>query len=754
MNNSRLLCAGLVVLSGFLPMGGTQAHPAHAQPVDYPFVVGFERFYASDDNEEYLTQGGLLLLNELNCVACHTPPEPLKDRLQGRPGTNLQGVGTRLKPVDIEMMIRNARFVKRGTIMPSFFAGPDRDVEEILALKHYLASLTDKPEPMPEGDVKNGQRLFHRIGCVACHEPETGFVPDHLPPDTELELVGLPSVPLNLADRYDYHALGRFLLNPAELRPSGRMPDMKLSEAEAADLAAYLKSAPKLEIPDELKDQLAPEGDSFHLDPALVDKGRELFAKKNCVACHSQPEGQAAAPQPAQPLAKLAWQERKGCLSESAPGGPVPYFYLDEVQKKAIQLALKHLREEKPLTAEHRIDLTMTSFNCYACHTREGRGGPELAREPYFASNSEGAESLGQLGNLPPDLRNVGRKLTPMWLEKILFGEGGEVRPYIAARMPRFQREDIGHLLKDLPAVDKTEKPVEIDVTGLPRYQRGHYGRDLMGVSGLSCVTCHGLKGEKSLGPPVVDLTHTVDRLQPEYFKELLLYPQEVQPGTLMPPLFTGRKKANEEIEQIWTYLKELDQRRLPDGLLKSEAFELMPEKEGKPIVFRTFLEGVGTQSVSVGFPEKLNASFDSYEIRWGLAWRGRFLDAMSTWDDRYCTPAKPLGEGIRSFPAAMPLAILKSGSEPWPDSYGPEAGYEFHGFRLDEKGVPAFLYEWKGLKVEDRVAPAGEAKLRRTVTLTGKAENVYFKGLAEDAKPQPVDLSKGQAVIQEEITW
>ncbi|MDP4849983.1 MAG: hypothetical protein NWQ95_06510, partial [Verrucomicrobiales bacterium] len=49
------------------------AHPAHAKPVNYPFVVGFERFHSSNDDDEYLAAGGLILLNEMNCVACHAP---------------------------------------------------------------------------------------------------------------------------------------------------------------------------------------------------------------------------------------------------------------------------------------------------------------------------------------------------------------------------------------------------------------------------------------------------------------------------------------------------------------------------------------------------------------------------------------------------------------------------------------------------------------------------------------------------------
>jgi len=707
------------------------AHPSVAEQVDYPFVVGFERFYASDDDEEYLAKGGLLLLNELNCVGCHAPPESLKATLRGRPGSHLHGLAERLSPTDTELWIRNPRFIKNGTLMPSLFAGPDRDLEEIAALKHYLLSL-NKPEAeqpeapvIPEGNVDEGQRLFHRIGCIACHAPANDFRPEHIEEGVELELVGLPSVPLTLADRYPADALARFLLDPAAHRPAGRMPDMKLSPQEAADLAVYLKSGPKDEIPEELKEAMKSidgtsggDGD-FAPDPALVDRGQALFAEKNCVSCHrsAQPETK---PKAAKPLTELRAEGGHGCLSEKPMGNAVPWYYLDEVQRNAIVLALGKLPElaAQPHNTFERIDFTLTAMNCYACHDRDGKGGPELAREVYFDFNATGAQSLGRWGNLPPPLDKVGRKLTEEWLQKIVTAHGGEVRPYVAVRMPRFQKEQVEELLADFAVADVREPPIEIDVSGLPKHQRGHFGRDLMGVSagGLGCVTCHGLKDAKSLGAPVINLSHTVDRLQPGYFKELLLDPQETQPGTLMPPMFEGRKKADQEVEQIWTYLKELDQRRLPDGLLKADNFELKPGEEGKVITFRTFVEGVGSHAVAVGFPEGLNVGFDSETCRWRIAWQGRFIDAMSTWDDRFCAPAKPLGEKVVDLSWKLPA----------------EGEVTFQGFKLDsESAAPTFLYEIGGKRFEDRVVPDGATKLKRVVT-----------------------VADGKVVLEEEKSW
>ena len=56
----------------------------------------------------------------------------------------------------------------------------------------------------------------------------------------------------------------------------------------------------------------------------------------------------------------------------------------------------------------------------------------------YFTVNDATVHSLGEMGRLPPKLDVAGRKLTRAWFEKLLWGEGGGVRSYMTARMPRF----------------------------------------------------------------------------------------------------------------------------------------------------------------------------------------------------------------------------------------------------------------------------------------------------------------------------
>lgn len=674
------------------------AHPLQAEPINHAYVFGFDQYNLPEDPDEHVVEGGYLLLGELNCTACHTPPKAWQERLAAKPGPNLAGVGSRLDADSLWLLIRSPQHRKKGTQMPGLFANEEGDAEKVEALTEYLSSLKQDVKAMPAGDIERGKELYHKVGCVACHEPATDYRPAKAAADVEVEKPGLASVPIALADAYDVNALAEFLFNPLTHRPSGRMPNMRLSEQEAADIAAYLHIG---RTPEK-----ATERAALKIASQGVAKGKEVFAQMRCTACHTtEPKSEPLATAPVQALAELKMLDH-GCLADKQPSG-TPRYDLNELQKRALRLAITAIQQPTvpALTTNQKVDWQMTRLNCYACHDRDGKGGPEDPRAQYFGSNDGSAESLGELAHLPPNLDNVGRKLTGEWLKKVLWGEGGSVRPYMDTRMPNFGEAQTEMFVGLLPEADKREQPVEIDVSGLGKHHRAEIGRQLMGSTGLACVACHGLKERKSLGPPVIRLTHTVERLQPEYFKELLLNPQATQPGTMMPPMFMGRKKADQEIESIWIYLKELEGQPLPEGLLSTEDFELKPEKEGKPIVFRSFIEGAGTHAIAVGFPQGLHATFDPVQGRFTQIWRGRFLDAMSNWQTREMLPIKPLGTDVKALPEVGGVRV-------------------FGGYKLDPQGVPTFLYTVDGEPVEETLRPAADGKSFEHVTqIKGKIQ-------------------------------
>lgn len=669
--------------------GDLLAHPLQAEPINHAYVFNFDQFNLPEDPDEHVVDGGYLLLGELNCTACHVPPKSWADRLAPKVGPNLSGVGSRLDADTLWLMIRSPQHRKKGTQMPGLFSGEEGDAEKVEALTEYLSALKQDVKPMPVGDVARGKELYHKVGCVACHEPATDYRPAKVAADTAPEKPGLASVPIALADAYNVNALANFLYDPLSHRPSGRMPNMRLSEKEASDIAAYLHIGREPEV--------AKERAALKIAAQGKEKGEQLFKQMNCVACHTGVGPAVAKGSPGTPEkpvpALVSLKAEKGCLADQQATG-VPRFDLSDLQKRALRLAIVAIqRQDAPaLTPAQKVDWQMTRLNCYACHDRDGKGGPEDPRAQYFGSNDGSAESLGELAHLPPNLDNAGRKLTAAWLGRVLWGEDGSVRPYMDTRMPNFGRAQTEMLVGLLPQADKRETPIQIDISGLGKHHRAETGRQLIGAKGLACVACHGLKDRKSLGPPVIRLTHTVERLQPEYFKELLLNPQATQPGTMMPPMFMGRKKADQEIESLWTYLKELDGQSLPEGLLSTEDFELKPEKGTRPLIFRSFIEGAGSHAIGIGFPQGIHATFDPVQVRFTQVWRGRFLDAMSNWQSRDMMPIKPLGTDVKMLPEAT-------------------GQREFGGYRLDRAGVPTFLYKVDGKPVEDTLRPAKDGK-------------------------------------------
>ncbi len=545
----------LLLFFAFSPGQRATAHPAHAKPVNYPFVVGFERFHSSQDDDTYLAEGGMILLNELNCVACHAPPAALADTLTGVVATDLTGVATRLDPIRLEIFIRNPRFLKRDSTMPSLFAGPDRELDEVLALKQYLATLTYEVPDYPVGEIESGRGLYHRIGCVACHAPEPGYRPPGLPDNAVIEMTGLASVPMNLADLYDLRTLTHFLLHPNEHRPSGRMPDFKLTEKEATDLAAYLKAGPDLTLPEDLSRALDPD-DSFVIDPDLAEQGRTLFATKNCTACHLVPgsEGKTGPPR-GRPLLELETGGSGGCFSQRPVGGAVPFYGLDEVQKRALRAALARLAEKPSPVGAAEIDWRMKLLNCYACHGRDGIGGAETSREVYFGFADEQARLLGRRGHLPPDLDEIGGRLTPDGLARALHGEPEgrkeeAVRPYLAARMPIFRREMVDPLRALLLESDDSAAATgaAADAPG-----NGIAGEAIFHGKG-ECVRCHDAGAVRSTEWPGIDLALSPLRLRRGYFEEIVRAPRWRHPGALEDPARLSR----EDLADLWAWLESL----------------------------------------------------------------------------------------------------------------------------------------------------------------------------------------------------
>jgi mono/diheme cytochrome c family protein len=470
----------------------------------------------------------------------------------------------------------------------------------------------------------------------------------------------------------------------------------------------------------------APE--AFLVDAAKVERGRIAFQSLGCASCH----GGSSTMKPAKPLNQLQAAANNGCLAEAA-SSKAPYFDLNPEQRAAIIKALNNQsRWNEPRSPTEEVNRLMVTFNCFACHSREGIGGPSVERASFFALNGEA--DLGDEGRMPPHLNRVGAKLRPEWTREVLTRHGA-VRPYMAVRMPQFGEANIGKLADLFERADGSplaEKGMEPDNT------EAKFGRRLVGTSGFSCIACHNFAGRKSLGIPAMDLATASRRLKKDWFHRYLLNPQVLRPGTRMPSFFPDGKSvqadifagnADRQIDAIWSYLNQ-KQMELPPGLIQGQ-MELVATDE--PIIYRNFIQGAGSRAIGVGYPEKANLAFDANELRLALIWHGAFIDAARHRTGRGEGYEPPLGNDVVRMPGGPSFAFLDDQEAPWPAAIGKEAGYQMNGYRLDAKRRPTFLYHFQDVKIEDALEPFPtelDPAFRRTIRFTAASpkNNLWFR--------------------------
>ena len=193
-----------------------------------PVVPGYQRFKEVEDVPDH--QKGTLLLNELNCTSCHAGESGWS--IEPKQAPILSGIGNRLLPEFFESFVLDPHAAKPGTTMPNVLAGKTEQEKKQIAgsIGQFLAS-TGKTTHQSSNTalVNKGRKLYHAIGCVACHDPQNK--------DTHIAT----SVPLgDLEKKYSVAGLIKFIQNPQHTRPSSRMPQFKLYDQDAPAIASYL----------------------------------------------------------------------------------------------------------------------------------------------------------------------------------------------------------------------------------------------------------------------------------------------------------------------------------------------------------------------------------------------------------------------------------------------------------------------------------------------------------------------------------
>jgi len=570
---------------------------------------------------------GRQLVEYFGCNGCHQI-----DGYEGIPkrGPSLTRVAQKMTPDFAYRWISDPRLVRPHSVMPRIFhlenvvGGKDGDSTywarrtqaEINGIVAYLYEHSESgtfgdPE-VPRGSIASGEQLFNSIGCTACHV--VGAEED------ELDVVGVSTRQFGpnlegVAAKTDRAWIYNWIRDPKAYDPTTTMPDMRLTDQEAADITAWLMtlrspgdnpytrgpSDPEMveEILMEYLTNTQPiavaqaQLSDLDLHGREVLLGEKIIGRQGCFGCHeiggfegALPIGTELTEEGSKKLKKFAfnnlydeiehsvkgWLEQKMLHPRSFDEGVhlapleksrMPDFGMTEEQAQLMVSNMlgwtRHtVRQEKQKNLDLREQMVaagerlVANRNCRGCHVIEGRGGTI-------------GEMIEDPGYRPPNLANQGAKVQPDWLVRFLH-EVTPIRPWLEVRMPSFEftEEERGLVANYfMAAAEAHENPYPL--ADIATYPDASQGAQLFET--YKCQQCHptgAATGEVSASELAPNLTLAKDRLRPDWIVDWLTDPQAEMPGTNMPSFFyvDGEyfyDEAPQEIEALRDYLMTLE---------------------------------------------------------------------------------------------------------------------------------------------------------------------------------------------------
>jgi mono/diheme cytochrome c family protein len=503
----------------------------------------------------------LTTLDRAGCYACHDIPGMER---AARRGPDLRRIGSKLSPQWVRAWLADPRAVKPATWMPRFWSPDAMSPEDAAAIDAVTAYLFESSQPWtpmaanpPRGDARRGQALAEAVGCLGCH----------VIGDAPRDQIGVRRTfgqPLDgLAEKTSYAWLVDWVREPSHYSAGTRMPNLRLTVQEAADVATYLATlsrtpprAPEAANPDDEQYRAVirryadaarePTMDAGRLTgaPLRVAAGRTAIDALGCFNCHEIggfEERRRSAPL----KARAVWLDadgssvhRPGATASASARQLTPDFGFAPTEGARLALALTSVAGRPG--AAHSISMPWHAVkvagrtlvqerNCVGCHPIEGVGGDfvNLVAEP----------TLG-----PPLLTPEGSRVQAAWLDRFL-REPRTIRPWLAVRMPAFNLTDdeverVGGYLRAIA-------PPNPEPTLAPTGATSTAGRELFDL--LKCQQCHVLgtiprdQPTSNLAP---DLRLAHERLQPEWIDAWLRNPSAILPGTRMPTFWPDYPKS------------------------------------------------------------------------------------------------------------------------------------------------------------------------------------------------------------------
>ncbi len=543
---------------------------------------------------------GMELIEKSGCYGCHNLRgyEDLR-----KVGPSLENIASKVSPDWINRWIADPTSFTEYARMPRFFgvaAEPteklvQRERTEIASLTKYIVSVSGQgaghPAP-PSGNVLSGQNLFDEIGCRGCHvlgDPPDAAKTRSSPMRFGPELSGTGS-------KLDPGWVFAWLKDPKHYWDETRMPNMRLTDQEAADLTAFLISnrntefeeMPVVQSDPAVVDEIAMEylTQRATVEAATAQLGgmsaadRELFVgekmvtRYGCFGCHditgfenAQPIGTALTTEGSKKAGQMdfgvihdiphttsAWITRKlleprifdtGRVKSLDERLKMPKFGFTEEEAEAISVALMGYTKEN-IVPHRRVQFTaeealvqkgvwMTEeLNCIGCHVIGERGG---AIRP----------TIEDQGYWPPPLTGEGAKVRSEWLFSFL-KHPSPIRPWLKVRMPTFEFTDdeVNTLIRYFASDAGANYFLSDQRAGAdPEYLAA--GKLLF--EQFQCLKCHDQdRPGVSAADRAPDLAMARERLRGDWIEEWLLDPQAIQEGTRMPTFFYEGVSPNQTV--------------------------------------------------------------------------------------------------------------------------------------------------------------------------------------------------------------
>ena len=406
---------------------------------------------------------GLLLMSRAGCYGCH---EIKAYNDKGKPGPSLYSVRSKTTKDWAYRWIDDPKAFREHTWMPAFFNQSNqediknRNQQEIHSMVHYLFEKgTDYASPAgeaPAGDATRGSELVRALGCQGCHMLDDDEYPDTLGLEALRRQQGPQLVGLGSKTTADW--IYNWLMDPKSYHAETRMPDLRLSSQEAADISAYLVQSKTpdfddAEVPavDETvvremardfmsKNMTQVQADEklrgMSLDDIQMYAGEKLIRRYGCFGCHdiagfegARPIGTPLTEEAGKAIIKFdfglqhdiehinyAWFEAKlenprifDHGLEKAPNDrlKMPNFGFSQHQVDALVTALlgfkkpdEGLKKMMPRTPKQLAieagESLIGDLNCRGCHVVDNRGGVIRDSVAYWYENIRKEEAVAE----------------------------------------------------------------------------------------------------------------------------------------------------------------------------------------------------------------------------------------------------------------------------------------------------------------------------------------------------------------------